>query len=323
MDNSDVSTSQDALSQNQPVNEQPAQPAPGEISHLAQLRAARQAQQGSAPAAAQNAPAGQPTPGGQETQGQQREGYIPRERFDEVHARMKAAEQRLAELQARMAMNPTGMQPVAPQQPAPMTMGGMVQPQAQASGQAVANSPQVQRLLDAVKDPNVREEWRKKISSNPVEGLAEFVVHALQTEGAALLQQALAPILAQLQPIQQSFIEQQLSSYISTRVQDPTWHQVEPVFRQLAVQAQANGYPLTPQNLAVIEAVARQQAGLPIFTVAAPAQQPPFTERPGSGGATLAAQPAPNLTQQELALARSFGMTPEEWAAEKAKMRRA
>src|SRR5690606_3000588 len=111
--------------------------------------------------------------------------------------------------------------------------------------------------------------------------------------------------------------------YIGTRVQDPTWHQVEPVFRQLAVQAQANGYPLTPQNLAVIEAVARQQAGLPIFSVAASAPQPPFTERPGSGGATLAAQPAPNLTQQELALARSFGMTPDEWVAEKAKMRRA
>lgn len=96
MHDSDVSTSQGALPQNQPVNEQPAQPAPGEISHLAQLRAARQAQQGSAPAAAQNEPAGQPTPGGQEIQGQQREGYIPRERFDEVHARMKVAEQRLA-----------------------------------------------------------------------------------------------------------------------------------------------------------------------------------------------------------------------------------
>jgi len=204
-----------------------------------------------------------------------------------------------------------------------MTMGGMVQPQAQASGQAVANSPQVQRLLDAVKDPNVREEWRKKIASNPVEGLAEFVVHALQTEGAALLQQALAPILAQLQPTQQSFIEQQLSGYIGTRAPDPTWHQVEPGCRQLGVQAQANGYPLTPQNLAVIEVVARQQVGLPIFAAAAPAPQPPFTERPGSGGATLAAQPTPNLTQQELALARSFGMTPEEWVAEKAKMRRA
>lgn len=313
---------QAAPAENQPVNDQPTQPAPsGEISSLARLRAA-QAQRDSAPAQ-QSAPAGQPTPSGNEAPQPQRSEYIPRERFDQVNARLQAAEARLAALQQGYGHPPTGMAPVAPQQPQHVTQSGMVGAAPQPSGQAVANSAQVQRLLDQLtQDKGKQEEWKKKIAANPVTGLAEFVTHAIQTEGAALLQQALAPIIAQVQPLQQAYLGQQLDAYAAQRQSDPTWQQVAPRFYALAQQAQAAGYPTTPQALAVVEAVARQQAGLPIFGAPAAPTPPPFTERPGSGGQSLVgSNPAPQLTPQEQAIAKYFKMTPEEYVQGKASLR--
>lgn len=316
-----ASPSQETPAQNQPVTEQPQQ-TPTEFSSLARMRAA--AQQVSAPAAAPSEPAGQPTPSGTPPQAQpQRSEYIPRERFDQVNAARQAAEAKLAALQGQYGAA-GGLQPVA-QQPAPqVSHAGMVQPQA-AQNQAVANSPQVQRLLDQLtNDKAKQEEWRKKIASNPVTGLAEFVQHAIQTEGSVLLQQALAPIVAQLAPLQQNLIGQRIGAYAAERSADPTWQQVQPHFEQLAYAAAQRGYSLTPQSLQVVEAVARQQAGLNVFgaPMAPPPPPPPFTERPGNGGANFGAAPAPSLTPQQLAMAQKFKMTPQEYAADLAKMTR-
>lgn len=311
--------------QNQPVNEPRTEPM--EISHLAQMRAAQQA---SAPAA--KAPeAGGSTPGGQQAPSQEqpeRSPYIPRERFDQVNDRLRQAEAELAML--RQTPPPTGMQavgvPVPPQQQ-PMTVGGMVQPMhpayasPQAQGQAIANSPQVKGLLDQLADKKTQDEWRQKIANSPVTGLAEFIQFAIQTEGAALLQQALAPIQAQIAPLQQTFIAQQVDSYSTQRESDPTWHQVAPVFRQLAYQAAQSGYALNPQTLSVVEAVARQNVGLPVFAAPQPQQPAPFTERPGSGGQNFGTTQTPELSAQEKAMAARFGMTEQEYAAQLAAIR--
>ena len=309
-------TTQTDIAQNQPVNEQPTSN-PSEISSLARMRAAQQA---SAPV--QAIPnAGTSTPGGQQAPTQEqndseRSKFIPRERFDQVNNRLLEAEAKLA----MMGQAPTGMQPVGapvPQQQQNLTIGGMALPQQQ--GQAVANSPQVRGLLDTVSDKDEQEKWRKKIANSPVTGLAEFIQYAIQTEGAAMLQQYLAPLQAQIVPLQQSFAAQQVSTYVSNREQagDPTWKQVEPHFYQLASAAAQGGYALTPETLSVVEAVARQNAGVPMFGV--PAAQPPqapFTERPGSGGQNFGQAPQVQLSPTQLAMAKHFGMTPEEYAAD-------
>ena len=306
-------TSQTDSVENQPVNEQPTHD-PTEYSSLARMRAA---QQESAPAPT-TPNAGTSTPGGQQAPTQEqneRSQYIPRERFDQVNEKLREAQAQLA-----MQRSPTGMQPVGnpvPQQQQNLTQGGMVIPQQQ--GQAVANSPQVRGLLDSISDKEEQEKWRKKIANAPITGLAEFIQYAIQTEGAALLQQSLAPLQAQIAPLQQSFAVQQVSNYVAQREQvgDPTWAQVEPHFYQLASQAAQEGYPLTPDTLSVVEAVARQNAGVPMFGAPqVPQTQAPFTERPGSGGQNFGSTPQVQLTPQQQAMAKRFDMTPEEYAAD-------
>lgn len=304
----ETSTQPTAPVQNQPETGTPAPST--EISSLARMRAAQQA---SAPAAT-GPDAGQAVPNGQSQNAQQRSEYIPRERFDQVNERLRQAE---AQLAARNVH--TGMQPVAQVAPQRTTMTGMVQP---TQGQAIADSPQVQGLLARLGDKQVQEEWRKKIANSPVTGLAEFVQFAIQTEGAALLQQYLAPLHAQLAPLQQTFIGQQLSAYAAQRESDPTWQQVAPTFYQLASRAAQQGQALNGQVLSVVEAVARQSLGLPVFGAPAPAPAP-FTERPGSGGQNFGSQPAPRLTSEQEAMARKFGMTAQEYAAAQASFRRA
>lgn len=308
------STPQTEPTQNQPVNGQPTTP-PTEISSLARMRAAQQASApaASAPEAGSTAPSGQQAPDAQAQA--QRSEYIPRERFDQVNDRLRQAEARLAAMQGM-----SGMQPVAQQAPQPTSYSGMAQPQM--SGQAIAQSPQVQGLLDTVKDKTVQEKWRQKITDDGVTGLAEFVKFAIETEGAALLQQALAPLQQQLAPLQQTFVSQQIAAYAQQRESDPSWQQVAPTFYQLASQAAQRGQALNSQVLSVVEAVARQHVGVPIFGAPA-APQPPFTERPGSGGQNLGTPQEPNLTPQQLAMAQKFNMTPQEYAQSLASFRRA
>lgn len=315
------STQPNSAPETQPVK---GQPAPGEISSLARIRAA-QAKQESAPAPVVASNAGEPTPtSGQATVNNQRSEYIPRERFDQVNTRLQQAEAYIQQMQSQGGMRPVQQQ-AAPQ----LSMGGQVLPQttqAQQNAQ-VAQSQPVQNLLAQVADKGEQDRWRRKITENPVTGLAEFISHAIQVEGGPLLQQAISQVQQQftqmLAPIQQTFIQQRLQTYTSQRESDPTWNQVAPAFNALAMQAAARGYNVSdPATLSVIEAVARQQVGLPVFQAPQPPAQAPFTERPGSSGQGFGQAQTPQLTPLELQMAARFNMTPAEYAQSKANLRR-
>lgn len=279
----------------------------GEISSLARYMA-RQKDASSAPQAPRpQAGEGSPTPDAAATAPQDgREPFIPRSRFDEVLAERNALRQQLSSPQA---FQPQGHQPqfgAVPQFQAPQGMSptGMV-------GQQPA--PQQAPALPDFSDINVQRQWREKIAANPVTGLREFVSMVLQAEGAPLLQQFQQQILSQISPIQQSYVQQQLTSYSTQRQQaDPSFSQVAPTFNQLVSQALQRGYSLTPQVLQAIEGIARAQSGL--LSSPAPAPRAPFTEAPGGTGEF--GQPAtPQLTPAQSAVAKRFGMEPSEYAA--------
>lgn len=270
--------------------------APGNTwTSLAAQRAEAQHQE-SAPAAQSPGEPGGTTPTGERSE------YIPRDRFDQVNNRLKEAEARLAQMQY-----------------APQTMSGMQGQQAQPQ----ITQQQVENMLARVSNPDVREEWRRKIVNKPVEGLAEFVHEAIRTDGARLLQEEMAKIYSQLAPIQQTMQQQVVSSYASSRANDPTWQQVAPTFNSLVAQALQQGAAINAQTLPIVEAVARQQVGLPLFGVGqAPATHPPFSERPGSSQGVSQGAPAPQLNGLEQYIAQRFGMSPDEYARERAEIRR-
>lgn len=287
---------------------QPAQPVTGAnpqiqttFSDLAASRAQRQA---AVPVVGTTPDSGQTTPGGQEV-GQQRSEYIPRDRFDEVNSRRIAAEAQLAQL--------TQMTQAQAQRASQGNAGQFSQPQ----GQAVANSPQVRNFLETVSSKEEKEKWRNKILNQPVEGIAELVQYAIQTEGGALLQQHLAAIQSSLAPIQQSFQQQQFAQvgqYANQRAADPNsaWAQVQPVFNQLVQVATERGYTINPQSLQVIESVARTQVGLPAW--GAPVQaNAPFSERP-SQGPSAPQQPQLQLTPEMKKIAAMSGVDEATYA---------
>lgn len=282
-------------------------------SDLAASRAQRQA---TAPATAHQSDSGQGVPNTQEAS-QQRSEYIPRERFDEVNARRIAAE---AQLQQLTQMSQGQMQRAA------QANSGYGMPQQQAlTGQQVAQSPQVQNFLASLSDKEEQEKWRQKIVNQPVTGIAELIQHAIQTEGSALLNQHIQQLQSYLAPLQSFYQQQQqqaVSNYAKQRATDPNWAAVEPVFNQLAQQAQQGGYQLTQQNLQVIEGVARTKVGIPMW--GQPTSQPaPFTERPaGQGGFNQQSQQV-QLTEEQKNAARLFGLDEATYARNLAGIRRA
>lgn len=298
----------------------------GEISSLANYMARRKDSSSSAP---EQSKAGEGAPNAAATQPPQdnREQFIPRSRFDEVLNERNALRQQQQQApQAPQAQQPqewqqpqqapapqlnTGMQNVPqwqpPQQGFQSPTGMVGQQQAPQQAQRPANVPDFS-------DANVQKEWRTKIANNPVTGLREFVSLLIQAEGAPLLEQFRQQITSQITPLQQSFVQQQLTSYTSHRQQsDPTFAQIAPAFNQLVAQAQQRGYQLTPQTLQAIEGIARSQSGH-LYAPAPQAPQVPFTEAPGSSGSF--GQPSePTLTNEQLAMAKRFNMTPAEYAA--------
>jgi hypothetical protein len=296
------------------VNQQAGLASSDEISSLARYRA--QQQKGSSPSAQPQTAGGEASPETGAAQAQpsdNREQFIPRHRFDEVNAQRNQYAQQLQALQAQLAMYQqaqgiTGMQGQLghfQQAPAQPTVTGMANsPQAQAS--------QVPQIPD-FNDPAVVREWRDRIANNPVTGLRDFVSLLIRAEGVPLLEQFRQQITSQLTPLQQTFVQQQLTSYAQSRASDPQFTAIQPIFNQLVQQAVQRGYQLTPQVLSTIEHIARVQA--PQYGITLPASdQAPFTERPGSGGQGFPAPEMPQLTPMQEAMARRFGMTPAEYA---------
>jgi len=261
-------------------------------------------QKDSSPSVQVQAPAGEGSPVTVATPAtENREQFIPRERFDEV-----IAERNQLRLQAQQVpqFQPQAFQPQqAPQGFSPTGMVGNQPPQQ--APQPAANVPNFD-------DPTVQKQWRDKIANNPVTGLREIVSLMIQTEGGPLLEQFRQQISSQITPIQQSFVQQQLTSYTSQRQQaDPSFATtVAPRFNQLVTEAVNRGYNLTPQALQAIEGIARAQTGS--FTQPQAPRQVPFTEAPG-GAANFGQTEQVQLTPQQRAMADRFGMTYAEYAA--------
>ena len=303
-----------------PTVNQLQQSSPQDISALAAYRAARQA--ASSPPAEPKAEGGdtRPNAGGDQAQ-PQREGFIPRERFDEVHQRMKSYEQQLQQFQqsqpqAQPNAFGTPQMPQMPQFPMQQPLQqvgptGMVQGQQQ--------QPQQTPQAPDFNDPKVQREWREKIANNPITGMREFTEHIIRSYGEPLVNQAVQGLYQQLQPLQRAFVNQQIQTYAQQRQADPSFQQVQPYFQNLVQQAQQRGVDVTnPQVLGTIEYMAKQQAQAQGMQFAPPQQppqqQPPFTERPGNSGASLGQSQTPTLTPQQQAMARTFGMSDREYA---------
>ncbi len=272
-------------------------PTQTQFSDLARGRAQHQ---GAAQGAGTAANSGQTAPSGQESN--ERSGYIPRERFDEVNTKRIQAEAQLQQLTNQLSQAQAARAAQANQ--------GHQATQAQQALQ----SPQVQNFMASLSSKEEQEKWRQKIINQPVTGIAELVQQAIQSESQQLVHQ----LQAALAPMQQFYMAQQgsvVQQYAQKRASDPTWSAIASTFDQLAQTAQQRGYSITPQVLEVIEAVARSQHNIPVYGQAAP--QPPFTERPGSG--QVQAPPAPpQLSEEQRKYARMFNMDESKYAADAA-----
>jgi hypothetical protein len=258
----------------------------------------------------------------------QREGFIPRERFDQVNQRMQTAEQQAQQMQVMLQqfmMQQQQAQRVPTQHP-----GGMMN----------TASPQPQQLqntgLPDFNDPNVAKEWQNKIANGGVKELVGLMRQVVEATGQPLLQQFQQQIQNQLSPIRNSFVRQQADQYASTRSQqDPTFQQVRPYFEHFVQEAvQRNpDLQLNQATLSTIEHVAKIQQqqsaqqfggmgqfnpyGFPQFM--GQQQYPqnpaaPFTERPGAAANLGQQRQTVSLTPQQRAAARGFGMTDEQYA---------
>jgi hypothetical protein len=255
-----------------------------------------------------------------------REAFIPRDRFDEVNTKYQEAQRQLQQLQQQPQVQPqypqqtpqfgqpnTGMQQGYPQQQQyfqqPLSPTGMQQ------------QPQQSQARIKLDDPSFVKEWRSKIANDPVKGLKEFVEMAIQDAGEPIMQQILQQVEARVAPVHQRFIRDQVQAYSQQRSTDPTFQQIRPAFEQYVQAAAQRGYDVTnPNILTHLEVAVRQQynVGLP-FQQQAPQHTPPappFTEQPGAGNQGLAQrQNAPQLTSEQLAMAKTFKMEPAEYAA--------
>jgi hypothetical protein len=293
----------------QPTTVTPGNPvAASEISSLANYMARHRA---SSPESSVQSQAGEGSPApAAAPQSDNREQFIPRSRFDEVLAERNQLRSQL-------------QQPQAPQ-PAPVPQPANFQPQFGAvpqfqpqpglnpTGMQGAQPPQPAANVPNWDDPAVQKAWREKIANNPVTGLREFVELLGQATVSKQLEQFRQQVFSQLQPLQQTFVRQQLESYATQRNNaDPTFQQVAPTFVNLVGQAMQRGYSITPQVLQAIEGIARAQTGL--LTAPPPPPQVPFSETPGGTGSFGQAE-APTLSPMEKQVAQRFGMTDAEYA---------
>lgn len=256
--------------------------------------------QGPAPSApnAGAQPGGPPTP----QVDANRETAIPRERFDEVNARMKAAEMQAAMLQRQL-------------QQVQQSPTGMVHPQ-QAQQPAAPQAPNFD-------DPSVREEWKKRLVNDPIKTMNDLFALQLQTQGLPIVQQLEQRILSQVQPLHQSFVQSAKQQYEAQRAADPSFATVKPMF-DAYVQTVLQQNPRTNldyRTLHLIEQAARLDAQQQGYPVAPQAQTPAFfSERPGASYQTAPA-PKPTMTDQEIRIAQQLGVSPETWMARKAQMK--
>ena len=295
-----------------------------EISALKQYRE-REASSANAQGQAKE---GQPAQEGE----QQREPYIPRERFDQVNQRMQQAEQQAQQMQT-MLQQFMYQQQQAQRTPPPQHMGGMVNT-AQPAAPQQPTGPQ----MPDFNDPKVVKDWQNKIANGGVKELVGLIQNVVEATGQPLLQQFQQQINQQISPIRDSFVRQQADSYSTQRSQqDPAFQQVRPYFDRFVQEAvQRNpGIQLNQATLSTIEHVAKMQqqqdaqqyggfnpymgqmGGFPQPQFQQQAPSAPFTERPGAAANLGQQRQTVQLSPQERAAARGFGMTDEQWAARK------
>jgi hypothetical protein len=245
----------------------------------------------------------------------EREQFIPRDRFDEVNNQKNLATQQLA---AQTAMMQQMMAQQAAQQ---QHVAGMV-------GAPQAQPQQQQAPVFDPSDPEVQKQWREKLAANPIEGMAGFFQEMLQAQGAPMISQLRNEMAAQMQPLRDGYVQQQVEGYAQQRMaQDPTFAQVAPQLNAVVQNAlqQRPDLQLNPQILQIFEQIARtnsagQQFGNPpAFGMAQPGIPPmqpgaPFSERPAAvlpGGTGQANAP---ITPQIRAMAQRFGQDPQVYA---------
>lgn len=307
---------------------QVAKSIPTEISALRNYREAQAAKsQGNTPTpAARNPDEGGSGPNdAAQNQSQDREQWIPRDRFDQVNQQKNQYQQQAEQMRQQVAQL-SQMQQFAQQQPGfqgqpqQQFVGqtGMVHtPQAPQPQQAPAQS-QAQAALPDFSNPEVEKQWRNKIAKDPIKGLGELFDIYLTQKGQPLLQQYAQQIQQQIQPLRQNYIQTQLNQYAQTRANDPEFAQIRPQWEQAAQRAIQLGYDLSnPQTMATVEFVAKQtaqQQGQFQPQTAMPQPQP-FSERPGNSSTNLGAgQRAPNLSPQQREMAKRFHMTEQQYA---------
>lgn len=302
---------------NQSVNQQPQAPAqtensapsvPTEISALARHREAQKARTSSV-FAQQGEVGDQPRsnegqPQVQESQQPQRAPYIPRDRFDEVLRQRDNLQNQIQQFQRQLQTQAQNQQPL----PQGIPQQGLSQQQ----------QTQVSSFLDQVtKDPAQKKEWQRRITSEGVGALAEFVVKAIEDRGRPLLDEYTRQINARITPLQRSLITQHVNSYTAQRQSDPEFSIARPMFNQLVSTAANRGYDVTnPQVLGTIEYLARQQTRQ--FAPQRPAQPQmpqvtPFSERPGNTSQGFGKSNTRQLSAQEQAIAQRFNMTSDQY----------
>lgn len=261
---------------------------------------------------------------------QQREGFIPRDRFDQVNQQKNEYQQQLQQMQG-MLQQFMMQQQQAQRTPPALHSGGMVNT-AQPAPQPQPTGPQ----LPDFTNPTVAKEWQNKIANGGVKELVGLIQQVVEATGQPLLQQFQQQINQQISPIRDSFVRQQAESYSTSRAQqDPAFQQVRPYFERFVQEAvQRNpGIQLNQQTLSTIEHVARlqqqqeaqqyggfnpfmgQMGGFPQFQPQQPAA--PFTERPGAAANLGQQRQTVSLTPAERQVARGFGMTDEQYAQRK------
>mgnify|MGYP001136335144 CR=1 FL=1 len=298
---------------------------PTEISALKKYREAQAARrQGNTPTpAAQNSGEGESGPNdAAQEQNQNREQWIPRERFDQVNQQKNQFQQQLQQLQnmQQFAQQQPGYQgQAAPQQPY-VGQTGMVHTPPQQPQQQPQRQQQGQPELPDFSNPDVEKQWRNKIAKDPIKGLGELFDIYLAQKGQPLLQQYAQQIQQQIQPLRQNYVQTQLNQYAQSRANDPEFTQIRPVFDQMAQRAVQMGYDLSnPQTLATVEFVAKQQAQQQGMYNPQPqqmmAQPQPFSERPGNSGAQIGGGArGPQLSPQQKQMAQRFNMTEQQYA---------